>query len=320
MDGSYSHYVGIDVSKRTLDMHIAPEGQSFSPFTNDLKGRHSLIKSLPAPGSCLIVVESTGTYQQALVSDLLELEHKVAVVAPGRVRNFAKALNILAKTDRIDAQVLARFAKDGSPRLAEKTSEKQQELRDLVNRRRQLVDMRTMEINHREAAVGKKTIYKNIQKSIDVLDRQIKDFEAQIQALMKSDDDWNNKSKILSSVPGVGPGTASALLALLPELGTLNRQKIAALVGVAPFNQDSGKHRGKRSIRGGRHDVRKALYMATFNARQKNQIIKAFYDRLDAVGKPYKVRLVACMRKLLTILNVMIKNQQPWKLCHATEI
>lgn len=320
MDGSYSHYVGIDVSKRTLDLHIAPEGKSFPAFNNDVKGRQKLLQELPAPGTCLIVVESTGIYQQALVAELLDQDHKVAVVAPGRVRNFAKAVNIHAKTDQIDAQVLARFARDGNPRLTEKTSEKQQQIRNLVNRRRQLVELRKNEINHREAVSNGTRIHDSIEKIIEILSSEIEDIEAEIQTLLESDNEWKANFEILNSVPGVGSGTASVLLATLPELGTLNRQQIAALAGVAPFNQDSGKHRGKRAIRGGRSDLRKALYMAAFNAKKGNHVIKAFFQKLSDAGKPYKVSLVACMRKLLTILNVMIKNQQHWKYGNATKI
>lgn len=311
MDGALISFVGIDVSKATLDVYLSLDKKSFST-PNAEPGIQHVIERLPPPGSCLIVVEATGIYQRPLVLALVDRGHRVAVVNPSRVRDFAKGLGILAKTDRIDAQVLARFAEQARPRCIDKIPEKQLEIQALVTRRRQLVEMRKVEKHHQESA-SLKVVVKNIQKVIQVLDKQISDIEAQIEKLLESDDDWKAKAEILASVPGVGKVTALSLLAQLPELGEVNRREIASLVGVAPFNCDSGMFQGKRRIRGGRADLRSVLYMAALTAIRCNPTIKAFAQRLQALGKPFKVVAVACMHKLLSILNVMLKTNTAWK-------
>jgi transposase len=310
MDGSFTSFVGIDVAKSSLDACVLPQGNALSlPY--DQSGLVELRRQLPPPGTCLIVIEATGGYQRRLVADLLDAGHRVAVVNPRQVRDFARGLGVLAKTDRIDAAIIARFGQNVRPRTVAKTPEKQQELEQLVVRRRQLVELRTAETNRLETC-SSKAVRKSIQHMVDRLNKDIQKIEKTILALLESDDDWRGKAEILGSTPGVGPTTAASLLAELPELGRLNRQQISALVGLAPFNHDSGRFQGKRSIWGGRASVRSALYMATLTARRCNPVVRAFADRLDAAGKPFKVVITACMRKLLVILNTMLKNNSHW--------
>jgi transposase len=310
MDGSFTSFVGIDVAKRSLDACVLPQGNSLSlPY--DQSGLAELRRQLPPPGTCLIVIEATGGYQRRLVADLLDAGHRVAVVNPRQVRDFARGLGVLAKTDRIDADIIARFGQHVRPRTVAKTPEKQQELEQLVVRRRQLVELRTAETNRLDTC-SSKAVRKSIQHMVDRLNKDIQKIEKTILALLESDDDWRGKAEILGSTPGVGPTTAASLLAELPELGQLNRQQISALVGLAPFNHDSGRFQGKRSIWGGRASVRSALYMAALTARRCNPVVRAFADRLDAAGKPFKVIITACMRKLLVILNTMLKNNSHW--------
>jgi transposase len=266
---------------------------------------------LPEPGSCLIVVEATGGYQRRVVAELVAAGHRVAVVNPRQVRDFARGLGILAKTDRLDALVIARFGQHVRPRTIAQRPEKQEELAQLVVRRRQLVDLRTAEKNRRETVVSP-SVKKSIQQVLDLLNKQIDRIDKQLLALVDSDDEWRHKAGIVSSVPGVGPVTSASLLAELPELGRLNRQQISALVGLAPFNRDSGRFQGKRSIWGGRASVRSVLYMAALTARRCNPVLRAFADRLEHAGKPFKVVLTACMRKLLVILNTMIRSNTHW--------
>ena len=235
----------------------------------------------------------------------------MAVVNPRQVRDFAKGLGILAKTDRLDAQVIARFGQHVRPRTLAKTHEKQEELAQLVTRRRQLIELRTAENNRMETLVSK-PVRKSVQQVVELLNKQIKRIEKEILALLESDDEWKDKGEIIQSTPGIGPVTVATLLAELPELGVLNRQEISALVGLAPFNRDSGPFHGKRSIWGGRASVRSALYMAALTARRCNPVIRSFAQRLEAQGKPYKVVMTACMRKLLVILNTLVKTNSPW--------
>jgi transposase len=310
MNNSITAFVGIDVAKDSFEGHVRPSGERFS-LSYDRQGLEELLKRLPARGSCLIVVEATGGYQRTLVVHLLDAGHRVSVVNPRQVRDFARALGILAKTDAIDAEVLARFAEQVRPRTAEKARKNQAELAQLVARRRQLVDLRTAE-NNRLETITVKAVRKSILHVVGVLDKQIARIEKDILRLIESDDDWNHQARLLASVPGVGLITAASLLAELPELGLLNRQEIAALVGLAPFNRDSGRFKGKRAIWGGRSAVRSALYMAALTARRCNPVLRPFNQRLEAEGKPFKVAITASMRKLLVILNTMVKNQTPW--------
>jgi len=310
MDDTITHFVGIDVAKQSFDVCVFPEEKRLS-LSYDEGGLRQLRRQLPKEGTCLIVIEATGGYQRRLVAELAEAGHRVAVVNPRQVRDFARGLGVLAKTDRIDAAVIARFGQHVRPRTVEKTPEKQAELEQIVVRRRQLVDLRTAESNRLET-ISVKSVQKSIQQVVNLLNKQIERIEKDILALLESDDDWKDKRKLLDSVPGIGPVTIASLLAELPELGFLNRQEIAALVGLAPFNRDSGRFRGKRSIWGGRASVRSVLYMAALSARRCNPIIRQFAKRLEAEGKLFKVVITACMRKLLVILNTMVKNNTHW--------
>ena len=303
-------HVGIDVAKAKLDVCLLPGGQTLS-VGNDDDGIAQIIALLKQHSVALVLLEATGRYERRVASELLEADLPVAVVNPRQTRDFARALGKLAKTDTIDARTLAQFAQLGHARLCEKQPQNRTLLDDLVTRRRQVTAMMAMEKTRAQIPQDKRT-RAMIAKVIRVLEQQREDLDRRIAQLIESDDDWKNKRDLLSSVPGVGPVTASGLVADLPELGTLNRQQIAALVGVAPINRDSGTLRGKRSIFGGRASVRTTLYMATFCATKYNPVIRRFAERLRAVGKPFKVVLVAAMRKLLTILNVMLKENRPW--------
>lgn len=303
-------YVGIDVSKARLDVHIDPSGQSRS-VDNNAAGIQSLLKTLKPLNVKLVLIEATGRYERRLAADLLDAAIAVTVVNPRQARDFAKSLGKLAKTDKIDAQILAAFAKLGHHRLAQKTPAALRLLDERVTRRRQVVQMLATEKTRLEQLTDKMAI-QTVKKVMRVLDQQREDLDRDIAKLIESDDDWRNKARILDSAPGVGPNTANQLVADLPELGKLNRQEIAALVGVAPMNCDSGSMRGQRHIKGGRADIRTTLYMAAYNAMKSNPVIRAFAQRLKQAGKPFKVIATACMRKLLIILNVMVKTNQHW--------
>lgn len=306
-------HAGLDVAKPTVDVHLLPEGRAAS-FPNTTAGFARLRRFLPAPGTVRLVLEATGAYHRALVADLLEAGHLVAVVNPRQARDFARGLGHRAKTDRIDAAVLARFAQAVPCRPAVPESPSQVELRELVARRRQLVELRTAEKNREEAATSVK-VKRSLRRVQKVLQDQIAQLDEALETLLADDDQWTHKGALLTSVPGVGTVTATSLLAELPELGELSRQQISALVGVAPFARESGAWSGKRSIAGGRATVRAALYMAALTARNCNPVIKRFAKRLEAAGKPFKVVITACMRKLLVILNTMLKTNHPWNPC-----
>ena len=305
-----SVFVGIDVAKHSFDMTVLPSGQSAS-LTYDDAGLEQLLELLRPHGTCLIALEATGGLERRLVGELIEAGQHVAVVNPRQARDFARATGKLAKSDRIDAAGLARFAQQMKPRTAEKTSEKQAELAALVTRRRQLKTMAVAETNRREMARPSKVV-KSVDQVLKFLKKEVEQIDAAIAQLITSDDQWRDRAQRYKSVPGIGPATSSTLVAELPELGRLNRREISALVGVAPYNHDSGKLRGKRAIWGGRANIRSALYMATLTAQRCNPIIRAFAERLQKAGKPFKVVLIACMRKLLTILNVLAKTNQSW--------
>lgn len=318
MDRSAVTWIGIDVAKQTLDVAWEHADQPRRlQVENTRQGLTQLLAQLPSLDQARVVVEATGGYERQLVATLLEAGYQVAVVNPRQVRDFAKALGILAKTDCIDALILARFGQRVQPRLLEENPARRTELAQLVARRRQLVDLRTMESNRLEQTTARAAC-KSIRQLLQTLDKQIVKIEDEITRLLESDDDWRAKIQLLSTTPGVAKITSATLVAELPELGRLNRQAISALVGVAPFNDDSGKHRGKRRVRGGRASVRHVLYMATLAARRWNPVIRAFADRLAAQGKPSKVILTACMHKLLVILNSMAHNNAPWKPARAT--
>ena len=310
MDSTSHAYVGIDVAKHSLDVCLLSEDRCFTT-SNDATGFQQLLEALPAVGTCLVVIEATGGYQRRVVAALTTAGHQVAMVNPRQVRDFARGLGILAKTDRLDARVIARFGQQAHPRPVEIGSEKQAELRELVTRRRQLIELRTAEQNRLETTTTK-IVRKNVRHLIEELNKQIRQFEEAIGELLESEPDLSCKAALLETVPGVGPVTITSLLVDLPELGRLHRQQVAALVGLAPFNRDSGKFHGRRAIWGGRAAVRSVLYMAALTARRSNPLIRAFAQRLEAAGKPFKVVLTACMRKLLVILNTMLKNNIPW--------
>jgi transposase len=305
-------YVGIDVSKAKLDMAVEPKEQIWQ-IDNTESGIKSLLRRLGTLNPTLIVVEATGGYEARLVEALCLANLPVARVNPGRVRKFAQGMNWLAKTDRIDARLLARFGEKANPRLTKLPSEQEKRLTALVKRRKQVLDMLVAEQNRLENADPDVLAY--IQGSINMLKSQLDELDDTIQSHIHQTPDLKKRRDLLTTVPGVGKVTASTLTAQLPELGSCDRKQIAALVGVAPFSHDSGKMRGRRFIRGGRPPIRSVLYMAALSAIRFNPVIRAFYSRLISSGKPFKVALVACMRKLLTILNAMMRHHQVWNPC-----
>lgn len=309
-------FVGIDVSKYRLDVFVRPAGEQWS-VDNDARGHAQLVEKLGAVAPTLVVLEATGGYQAAVAAELAAGKLAVAVVNPRQVRDFAKATGQLAKTDAIDAGVLARFAEAVRPEPRPFPDELTLELQALVVRRRQLIDMRTAETNRLETC-RVLPVRRNIQKMINTLNKQIQNVDDDLDTTIRNSPVWRDREDLLSTVRGVGPTTARTLLTQLPELGRLNRREIAALVGLAPFNNDSGKRTGQRSIRGGRTEVRAVLYMATVASVRFNPQIRVVYDRLLAAGKKPKLALIACARKLLTILNAMMRTNQPWRL-HAAE-
>ena len=259
-----------------------------------------------------MVLEATGGLERPIVAELASAGIEVAVVNPRQVRDFARGVGKLAKTDPIDADVLARFAEVVRPAPSQKVPEKQRELQELVTRRQQLIAIRTAETN-RKGTASAKVARRSLEKMLKTINSQITELDEAIAKLVwKDNDDWRRKAELLQSVPGVGQVISCNLLATLPELGNLNREQIAALAGLAPYNHDSGKLKGKRSIWGGRANARQALYMAALTARNCNPTIRAFAKRLEATGKLFKVVITACMRKLLVILNTMLKNNTPW--------
>lgn len=304
-------FIGIDVAKSHCDLHHLPTGQTLSAQMNR-EGLEKIVEWVTHRGASLIVLEASGGYEEPLVGALLSAGHEVARVNPRQVRDFARGMGVLAKTDQVDARVLALYAAKVQPRPLEKQQEKQQELAALSARRGQLIQMRTMEMN-RLGQARTKPVKKSVGALLDHIRKELRDVDAQIAALIDDHDDWRHRAKLLQSVPGVGPQTATILLAAAPELGKLNRQAIGALAGLAPFNRDSGQFRGRRMIWGGRATVRSALYMAAVSAVRCNPPIKNFYQRLREAGKPFKVAITACMRKLLTLLNQIVKSNQPWK-------
>jgi transposase len=310
-------FVGIDVSKDTLDVQtLAPGGPkdayacAFS-VPNTAASVDTLQQRLKTHQVQLVVVESTGGYERRVAIELLTAGAAVAVVNPTRVRRFAEALGRLAKTDRIDARVLAEFAMRLEPRPNEKPSPEQLLLDELLTRRRQLVAMRTMELNRQGQAVGALAA-RQIKHHLKHLDKQVAQIDAELDGMIDNDPQWKQRVELVDSVPGIGKTIAYRLVADLPELGRLNRGQIAALAGVAPMNRDSGGHRGRRAVRGGRADARNALFMAAWVAKRHNPTIKAYAQRLQAGGKPFKVVIAACMRKILVILNVMLKTGTAW--------
>lgn len=308
---STSINVGIDVAKQTLDIALHETGENWS-CANDLEGVQDLTTKLKHAKPTRIVLEATGGYETLVMASLAAAELPVFMVNPRQVRDFAKATGQLAKTDRIDARILARFAAVINPPVRPLKSPEAQHLEALLARRRQIVEMLVAEKN-RLSNNRDRAVVKDLKSHITWLERRLKSSDDELQRVLKASPAWRERDDLLRSVPGVGPVLSLTLLAQLPELGQLNRRQIAKLVGVAPFNRDSGKWRGPRHIWGGRAVVRPPLFMATLAATRSNPIIKSFYRRLIAAGKAPKVALTACMRKLLTILNTMVKTQTSWR-------
>ena len=304
-------FVGIDVAKDRLDVHVRPSGEAFS-VARDGKGLDELVARLRKLGVALIVVEATGGFETTVAGALCAAGLPLAVVNPRQVRAFARATGRLAKTDALDAAVIAHFAEAVRPEARPVPDAQAQALGELVTRRRQIVEMMTAERNRRKRLTNRRMI-KSIDRLLKALQRELSDLEADLDETIRETPAWRETENLLKSVPGIGDITARVLIADLPELGTLDRKKIAALVGVAPFNRDSGTLRGKRTIWGGRANVRAALYMAALVASQHNPILRCFYQRLLKAGKPKKLALTAVMRKLLTILNAIVRDQTPWQ-------
>ncbi len=304
-------FVGIDVAKERLDVFLRPSGEAFVVPRDD-KGLAELVERLDRYDIALVVLEATGGLQLRAAAVLAEAGLPVAVVNPRQVRDFARAIGRLAKTDRLDAEAIARFAEALRPVPRPLADAEQQRLAALVARRRQLIEMRVAEKNRRQR-LGQPQLRRRLDEHLAWLAKAIAEIDQDLDGAVRDSSLWRVEEDLLQSVPGVGPVLSRTLLAELPELGRLNRRQIAALVGVAPFNRDSGTLRGRRNVWGGRAQVRASLYMATLAATRANPPIAATYQRLLDAGKPAKVALTACMRKLLTILNAIRRDQQPWK-------
>lgn len=302
-------FAGIDVSKDRLDVALLPSGE-VCRFEHDEAGINALVQKLGELHLESVIVEATGGFERTLVAVLAAAAIPVIVVNPRQVRDFAKATGQLAKTDSLDAMILALFGQRVRPELRELPDEQTQMLEALMVRRRQIIDMLVSENNRVDLASSR--ILKDLKAHIRFLEKRLEKVDSEIEEAIKNSPIWRTKDKLLRSVPGVGPVLSQTLLAELPELGRLSNREIAKLVGVAPLNRDSGRYRGTRRIWGGRASVRSVLYMAAFSATRWNPVIRAYYERLVAAGKARKVALVACMRKLLITLNSMAKSGQHW--------
>ena len=303
-------FVGIDVAKAHLDVALRPTGERWT-VPNEETSITALVARLQAVAPTLIVLEATGGYQRAVVAALAAADLPVVVANPRQTRDFAKATGQLAKTDALDARALAHFAEAVRPQPRPLPDAQSEALRALLTRRRQLVAMRTAEVNR--VANAPVPVQADLHAHIAWLDQRVAALDDTLDTTLRASPVWREREALYRSVPGIGPGCARTLLLDLPELGTLSRQRIAALAGVAPFNRDSGTLRGYRTIWGGRAPLRATLYMGTLVAVRHNPVLKAFYERLLAAGKAKKVALTACMRKLLTILNAMVKHQTLWQ-------
>jgi transposase len=307
-------FVGIDLAKASFQAATSTDNPAsvFNvSFTHDTAGIQALLERFSGFDVALVVMEATGGLERRLAAELTEAGYAVSVINPRQARDFAKALGRLAKTDRVDAQTLACLARVLRPHVRALPSVEQLELKDLVARRRQLIHMRTGELNRAQQATLK-DVSRSIKQLISTLDRQIARIEKQITKLIDSDTDLTGKARILDSVPGVGAGSAHALLAEMPEIGTLSKRQVASLAGLAPVAAESGVFKGQRHIWGGRANVRSTLFMCTLSAKSCNPLIKPFYDRLIVQGKKTMVALTAAMRKLLTILNALVRDRVEW--------
>ena len=304
-------FVGIDVSKDRLDVHVLPSGQAFAVARNG-EGLDRLVSDLCSLGPGLIVLEATGGFELTVAAALAGAGLPLAVVNPRQIRDFARATGRLAKTDALDAQAIALFAERIRPEPRPIADAEAQALAELVVRRRQLIEMIGMEANRRRQARAPK-VRRTLEATLKTLEAQLAELDHDIDDTVRGSPVWRAADDLLTSVPGVGDVTARTLIAELPELGRLDRRRIAALVGIAPINRDSGQMRGHRAIAGGRTAVRNVLFMATLTAIQWNPVIKAHYRQLVGRGRPKKVAIVACMRRLLGILNAIIRTASPWK-------
>jgi transposase len=304
-------FIGIDVSKDRLDAHVRPSGEFFA-VARDGEELERLADRLRALAPELVVLEATGGFEIAVAAAVAGAGLPLAVVNPAQVRAFARAVGRLAKTDRLDAEIIARFAEQVRPEPRPVASEQARALAELVVRRRQIVEMIGMESNRRRQARGPKVL-RGIERTLAALQAALTELDGEIGDQVRGSPAWRAAEDLLTSVPGIGPVTARTLIAELPELGRITRRRIAALVGVAPVNRDSGASRGSRAIAGGRTGVRNVLYMAALTAIRRNPAVKAAYERLRSRGTPAKAAIVAAMRKLLTILNAILRQAQPWK-------
>jgi transposase len=304
-------FVGIDVAKDQLDLHVRPTGEAFA-VARDGEGLAALVERLRSLKLQLIVLEATGGFETTVAAALAAADLPLAVVNPRQIRDFARAIGRLAKTDALDAEVIARFAEAIRPEPRPIASAESQALGELVARRRQILEMIVAETNRRRQLTQPRLI-RGLDRHLKALQKELSELEQDIDDQIRGSPVWRDKEDLLTSPPGIGSTTARTLIAELPELGSLDRRKIAALVGFAPFNRDSGTMRGKRHISGGRASVRSALYMAALTAVRCNPPVKALYTRLRAAGKPAKVALVAAAQKLLTILNAMLREKTTWR-------
>ena len=307
---SHGRFVGIDVSKAWLDVAVLPQGRRCR-VANEQAGWDELIAWLGEPTGCLVVMEATGGYQVATAATLATAGFDVVVANPRQVRDHARSRGQLAKTDRLDANAIADFAQRNQPKVRPLPDEQTRLLQALMARRRQLLEMLTMEKNRLQQAP--KPLAKPITKHIQWLEKELKQLDDDLDDQIRQSDVWREKDEILRSAPGIGDVTSRTLLADLPELGEVNNKQIAMLAGLAPLNRDSGKFQGHRTIWGGRATVRTALYMAVVSAIRHNPVIRLHYQHLKELGKAPKVAMVACMRKLLVILNTMLREHQPWQ-------
>jgi transposase len=305
-------FIGIDVSKDRLDVCIRPSGETFT-VTRDGEGLERLGERLCALAPVLIVMEATGGYETVAASALAAAHLPLAVVNPRQIRDFARSTGKLAKTDRLDAAAIAHFAEAIRPPAQPVADDEAQALGELVARRRQVIEMIVAEKNRRRLA-GQPRVLKAIDRHVDLLQAELSDLDRDLDGAIRKSPAWQADADLLASVPGVGKATLRTLIAELPELGRLDRRKIAALVGVAPINRDSGVWRGRRTNAGGRTTVRTALYMAALVASRANPVIAPYYQKLRASGKSGKQALVACIRKLLVILNAIMRDRKPWTL------
>lgn len=303
-------YIGIDVSKLTLDVFILPCKKHLQ-FSNDCKGIEKLVKKVSLFPNIRVVLEATGGYERHAAEALAQANFHVSIANPRQVRDFAKGFGKLAKTDKIDAEIIALFTEKVQPEMNVSCDRDQKKLAEYASRKHQLITMITMERNRLEHANS--VIEKSIKQVIKLLEKQLEKITSLQKKLIQENEHYAKKNEILQSIKGVGPAVSSEIIANLPEIGKIGHKQITALVGVAPFNHDSGKLRGKRAIKGGRISVRCMLYMAVISGIKCNPMIKAFYQRLRAAGKLVKVAITACIRKLLITMNAMIKKNEMWQ-------